>query len=598
MSNRQSLKSILIVSVLVAVLGHPCVSETNPVTPDRTGKVVADFQLKTHRGGEFDLAKVEQPIVVLAFLGTECPLVKLYGPRLNELQNEFADRGVAIFGINANTQDSVTDIDGYMARHGISFPILKDTANRIADQLGAERTPEVFLLDKERRIRYHGRIDDQYLVGLSREEPKRRDLAEAINELLDGKSVSVASTEVVGCHIGRVSKVEPTGDITYTKHIAQIFNKRCVECHRDGEIAPFTLTSYDDVIGWEDTIVEVIEDKRMPPWFANPDHGKFHNDARLSDEEKELIFTWVENGMPQGDPTDMPPPPTFVKGWRIPKPDQIIHCSEQPVFVKAQGVIDYKYFEIDPGWTEDKYITAAEARPGTSSVVHHIIAYVRPPGTEEFDFKHAQMVVGYAPGSDPTLLRNGVAMRVPAGSKLLFEMHYTPNGSEQTDHSYIGIKFTDKSKVTKELRGGVAIQPEFEIPPHADNHEVVAYYRSKRDELLLDMTPHMHLRGKAFRYEAIYPNGSKEVLLDLPRYDFNWQLSYELAEPKLLPKGTVIRCTGWYDNSTKNPVNPEPNKPVRWGRQSWEEMMIGFFTTVDADQAADAARKSNGTIVR
>ena len=290
--------------------------------------------------------------------------------------------------------------------------------------------------------------------------------------------------------------------------------------------------------------------------------------------------------MPEGDPKDLPDPPKYLKGWRIPKPDQIIHVSENPIGVKADGVIEYKYFSVDPKWTEDKYITAVEARPGNTSVVHHIIAYVRPPKkgrSREDNFEHNEMLVGYAPGSDPNILRDGVAMFVPAGSTLLFEMHYTPNGSPQEDLSYIGLKFTEKKNVTKQLRGGIAINQEFQIPPQAENHEVKAYYRSRQDELLKTMTPHMHLRGKAFRYVARYPDGSREILLDVPRYDFNWQLSYELAEPKFLPKGTVIQCTGWFDNSEKNLVNPAPHETVRWGQQRFEEMMIGFFTVVDPD---------------
>ena len=336
---------------------------------------------------------------------------------------------------------------------------MKDVGNRVADQLGARRTPEVFLLDAKRTIRYHGRIDDQYLVGLSRDNPKRRDLAEAIGELLADQPVSVPTTEVLGCHIGRISKIEPSGNVTYANQISRIFNKRCVECHRDGEIAPFSLTSYDEIMGWEDTIVEVIEDKRMPPWFANPNHGKFHNDARLSPEEKELVYQWVENGMPKGDKKDLPEPPTFIEGWRMPRPDQVIHVSEKPISVQAEGVIEYKYLRVDPGWDEDKYITASEARPGNTSVVHHIIAYVITPEMQDLNFEKTQMLVGYAPGSDPNILRDGIAMHVPAGSQLLFEMHYTPNGSKQEDHSYIGLKFTDKSKVKRILRGAVAIQP-------------------------------------------------------------------------------------------------------------------------------------------
>ena len=491
-------------------------------------------------------------------------------------------RGVTFIGINSNTQDSITEITGFVARHQISFPMLKDADNAVADLFDAERTPEVFVLDDQRRVRYRGRIDDQYLVGKSRDKVRRRDLAVAITELLNGKDVSVPETAAIGCHIGRRSEVEPRGDVTWSNQIVRIFNKRCVECHRAGQVAPFALNTYDDVIGWEDTILEVIADNRMPPWLANPKHGSFANDARMTDEEKELIRTWVDNGMPQGDTSQLPEPPKFADGWRMAEPDQVIKIRDEPFRVPAEGVVDYQYFTVDPDWTEDKYVCAAEARPDNAAVVHHIIAYMIPPGAEE-DERRA-MLVGYAPGNPPNILDEGTAIYVEAGTKLVFEMHYTPNGAEEKDLSYIGLKFMEKKDVKRILRGGAALNTKFEIPPHDPNHRVAAEQHIGADVKLLQMTPHMHVRGKSFRYEAFFPDGRSEILLDVPNYDFNWQLSYKLAEPRLLPKGTTIRCTAAYDNSDQNVVNPNPDVAVHWGDQSWEEMMIGFFTFVPAEE--------------
>ncbi len=550
---------------------------------------IETFTLATHRGVEWSLNDMaDSKLVVVAFLGTECPLAKLYGPRLADLHAKFADKGVAFVGVNSNTQDSITEITTYAAKHGIPFPLLKDVGNRVADQFAAERTPEVFVLDQQRTVRYRGRIDDQYLVGLARDKVRRHDLAIAISELLDDKPVSVPQTAALGCHIGRVRKVAPTGDVTYSNQIVRIFNNRCVECHRAGEVAPFTLNTYDDVIGWEDTILEVIADNRMPPWFANPDHGQFANDARLTDDEKTLIRSWVKNGMPEGDASQLPEPPQFVTGWRMPEPDQVIHVREEAFDVPADGIVDYQYFAVDPGWTEDKFVCAAEARPDNTPVVHHIIAYVIPPGADPRQGHNRRMLVGYAPGAIPHILEAGMAMHVPAGSTLVFEMHYTPNGTVQQDRSYIGLKFMDGKDVTKVLHGGAAINTKFEISPGAADHQVVADYHAKHDVMLLDMTPHMHLRGKSFRYEAIFPDGQREILLDVPHYNFNWQLSYILKEPRLIPKGTRLLCTATFDNSKHNVVNPNPDQPVRWGDQSFEEMMIGFFNVV----AAEPSKKS------
>lgn len=581
-----------IVATLVAV---SCLSMNSPSVRAEShsliGKKIDDFSLRSHLGREWKLAEFnDKKLVVITFLGTECPLAKLYGRRLAKLSEKYSEQGVVFIGINANTQDSMTELTAYANRHAITFPLLKDTGNRVADKIGAQRTPEVLVLNQHRQIQYHGRIDDQYAVGVSRAKVNREHLAEALDELLADKSVKVPETDVVGCYIGRVKRQESTGDITYSNQIARIFNKRCVECHRDGEIAPFTLTSYDDVIGWEDTIVEVIEDKRMPPWFANPEHGKFHNDARLSPQEKETILKWVENGLPEGDDADLPPTPEFAEGWRIREPDQVIHMNDTAFTVPAQGVVDYQRFVVDPGWTEDKYIDVAEARPDNNSVVHHILVYVIQPGERR---NGGQVLVGYAPGSTPIELGEGLAIRVPAGSKLLFEMHYTPNGYEQTDRSYIGVCFTEKEKVTKLIQGRAAIEHDFEIPANDDNYIVKASQPLSRDEMLLSMTPHMHLRGKSFRYEAAYPDGTREVLLDVPAYDFNWQLKYVLAEPKLMPRGTTIHCTAAYNNSESNLANPEPNKSVRWGDQSDEEMMIGFFDTILADKPTNKVADGN-----
>jgi len=517
-------------------------------------------------------------LVIIAFLGTECPLAKLYAPRLSAIERQFADAGVSVIGVNSNKQDSLTELATFAHRHEIGFPLLKDVGSRIADVMHAQRTPEVFLLDEERIIRYHGRIDDQYGVGYAKEKPTKNELVIAIEELLAGMRVSNAETDVVGCHIGRAKKIAPSGEVTFNKHIAPIFNARCVSCHREQEIAPFTLTKYEDVLGWEDTILEVIAENRMPPWSANPAHGEFSNDARLTEHEKETISAWVAGGMPEGDRGDLPEPPSFTVGWKIPEPDQVIPMRDTPFNVPAEGVVDYQRFVVDPGWDTDKYIVAAEARPQNRSVVHHILVYVMPPGERGVDLR--QVLVGYAPGGLPVNLKDGVAMHVKAGSKLLFEMHYTPNGYEQTDVSYAGVCFTEKENVKTPLHGRIAINTKFKIPPGEASHTTLAIYQSKDDEVLLSMTPHMHLRGKAFRYEAKYPTGETEILLDVPRYDFNWQLKYVLKTPKLLPRGTLIECTAMFDNSKYNLSNPDPTQEVRWGDQSFNEMMIGFMDTV------------------
>ena len=364
-----------------ATAAAPDASCKQTALPDK----VAPFTLKDYRGQPFDLAKAAQDkIVVLAFLGTECPLAKLYAPRLSELAKEYEPRGVIFVGIDANRQDAATEIAAYARHHGVEFPILKDLNQVVADRVGATRTPEIIVLDKARAIRYRGRIDDQYGLlknaNFQRKEPTRRDLAVALDELLAGKPVSQPSTEFTGCLIGRDRKPAPTSEITYTKHVARILNENCVFCHRAGQIAPFTLTSYEDAAGWAGMIEEVTSSGRMPPWHADPQFGHFENDARLSDEDKATLSRWVAAGAPEGDAKDLPAPPKFTDGWMISEPDQVIYMAEKPFDVPATGVVDYQNFIADPGWTEDKWLSAIEPRPGNHSVVHHILIFVLPPG--------------------------------------------------------------------------------------------------------------------------------------------------------------------------------------------------------------------------
>jgi len=548
-------------------------------SPSPVGQRVQSFNLDDYRGKSHSLDDFsESRLVVITFLGTECPLVKLYGPRLATLAEEYSSRGVAFIGINSNVQDSITEIASYARRHEITFPVLKDVGNRVADQLSAERTPEVFVLDEERIIRYWGRIDDQYGVGYIRDVPKRQDLKLALDALLTGKEVEAPETERVGCHIGRVRKPKKGATVTYANQVVRILQKRCVECHRDGEIAPFELTDYNEVVGWAEMIEEVVREQRMPPWHADPKHGDFTNERLLTEEEKQLIYRWVADGAPLGDAKRIPAPPKFVDGWQLPrKPDAEFFIADQPYTVQAEGEVKYKWFSIDPGFKEDKWVKAAEILPGNRAVVHHVLAFVRKPG-ERRSGGGGGHLVGYVPGLRNEPLPDGMAKKIPVGAQLVFQVHYTPVGSVQQDRSKIGLIFADPDEVTHLVKTTEAANARFRIPPNDDNYRVEATSSAApHDLLLLSFMPHMHLRGKSFYYEARHSDGSKEPLLNVPAYDFNWQTSYQLDEPIQLKKGTRIHCVAHFDNSEANLNNPDPTKTIRWGDQTWDEMMIGYF---------------------
>jgi peroxiredoxin len=552
------------------------------------GNAVEDFELRDYRGATRHLSDwKDAKLTALVFLGVDCPLVNLYGPRLAELDRQFGTKGVQFVGINSNEKDAVTDIGRYAKTNQIPFPILKDPGNVIADRFGALRVMEVFLLDEKRVVRYHGRIDDQFTVSLHRLKPQHRDLAAAMEELLDGRAVRVPETEASGCLIDRVRVQPAKRSITYSKHVAPILQKHCQVCHRPGQIAPFALTSYKEAAGWAAVIDEVVGQGRMPPWHADPRHGRFANDPRLTDQEKQLVAAWARDGAPEGDPADQPPPPTFTAGWAIGKPDCVISIPE-PFTVPAEGVIEYQFIEVDPGFTKDVWIQAAEIRPSNRAVAHHCNAFLQPPGsTRDFGAPGklgSVCLTEMAPGTPPMVLPSGMAKRIPAGWKLVFVLHYTPIGMVQQDQTIIGLIFADAKTIKKEVATNLVLDENLNIPPHVADHRVEHTQRFDADVLLLALFPHMHVRGKSFRFEAEYLDGTTEVLLDVPRWDFAWQNRYVLAEPKRLPAGTVMHCVAVYDNSENNPANPDPDATVHTGSQSWEEMFNGYFEVVLADQ--------------
>lgn len=569
----------------------------------RVGQHIESFSSPDVHGQMLSLADFsDQKLIVVAFLGNECPVVKLYAPRLQQLADQFADQGVAVVGVNSNSQDTITETVQFARAHGVKFTLLKDRDQQLADLFGAERTPEVFVLDQDRVIRYRGRIDDQYAPGVQRREVREASLRQAIEQLLAGQPVSQPVTEAPGCYIGRSHRPAPSGEITFSSHVAKIIQTRCLECHRQGELAPFSLEQYDDVVAWSDTIREVVSENRMPPWFADPRWGKFTNDCSLSAEEREQLFSWIDHGCPAGDLAQVPAAPEFAEGWRGGEPDQVLYMAEQPFSVPAEGVVDYQHFVADPGFTEDKWVQVCEARPGNPSVVHHIVVFIQPPG-KDAGFLGPQLfgdklAAVYAPGTPPWSSPPGTAVRVPAGSKFVFQMHYTPNGSPQQDRSYCGLKFADPATVKTKAESRIAMNIGIAIPPGESDYVATCKYKFRKDTMLLNLFPHMHVRGKAFRMEAEYPDGTREILLDLPRYDFAWQLRYDLVEPKLMPKGSRLICTGHFDNSEDNPNNPDPTVEVRFGEQTWEEMMVGFFTTcspVEAEpQSASADAEPTG----
>jgi peroxiredoxin len=538
-------------------------------------------------GGRVELIESEtERWTVVCFLGVECPLARLYAPRLLEFSQRFKDDPVQWIGVDSNRQDSINDLRRFSEELEFSFPLVHDKDNKIADRYGATRTPEVFVLDQHLQVRYRGRIDDQYFPGRAKAKATRHDLQLALEQLVSHRSVDVPRTEAVGCLIGRVKVVGSGSSVSYSRQVVRVLQRHCIECHREGEIGPFSLTDYDEVVGWADALMESIDEGRMPPWHANPAHGKFHNERRISLQDKQVLRQWIEAGAPRGDPSEMPEPVKYSTGWQLPrKPDLVLPMRGRPFLVPATGTVEYQYFVVDPGFTEGRWITAAEVMPGARSVVHHCIVFIRPPDGARF--RGVGWLSGFVPGQRTVSLPSGHARFVPAGSKLVFQMHYTPTGTAEQDLTKIGLIFADAKDVTHEVITVIGIDQDFEIPPHAAHHQVTFRVSNLPQEgKLLAIIPHMHLRGRSFRLRR-GEGTDGEILLDVPKYDFNWQHSYQLVEPLSLKDISSLHCSVVFDNSGDNPTNPDPSQWVTWGDQTWEEMAVAFF-------AISEPRSANG----
>jgi hypothetical protein len=393
----------------------------------------------------------------------------------------------------------------------------------------------------------------------------------------------------------------PAKEVTFHKDIEPILQARCQGCHRPGEAAPMSLLSYREARPWAKAIREAVVIRKMPPWFADPAHGNFSNDRRMPQAEIDQILAWVDGGAKEGNPKEAPKPRTFTEGWAMGKPDAVVELP-MDFPVPASGTVEYTYFVVPTGFTEDKWVENVEVRAGNSRIVHHVVVEVRPPGVKYLtDAKIGEPFVPqrktsahkpdtgqgalevdaievagvYVPGGLPYYLKPGQARLIPAGSDLIFQMHYTTNGKAATDRSRVGFQFA-KRPPTERVVNTIVTNRNLHIPAGVADHAVLAKVTLQTDSTLLAMFPHMHVRGKGFEYRATYPNGESETLLNVPKYNFNWQLTYYLQQPKTLPKGTVLECIARYDNSSNNPFNPDPAKEVYWGDQTWEEMLAGF----------------------
>lgn len=548
---------------------------------------VENFRLLDNRGDSHELYYYDDmKAVVVMVQGNGCPIVRNAMPAFQALKNEYADKGVQFFLLNSNLQDNRQTVAREADEFGYDIPVLLDDTQIIGESMDLVRTGEVFVLDPQTwSVTYHGAVDDRLDYETQKAEASKLYLKDAIDDMLAGEPVAVASTEPLGCLINFPEKQNRAqhANISYSEEIAPMLADNCVACHREGGIGPWAMTDYNMVRGFSLMIREVVRTQRMPPWHADPAVGHFSNDRSLSAEQTQKLVHWIEAGAPRGAGPD--PLAEMDHNWgtwavhepELGEPDYIIDIPAAEI--PATGVVDYMYHFVENNIEEDVWVKAAEILPGDRAVLHHVITsygQMETEGPRKGRLKREGQggLRGYVPGMVSQHFPEDTGVFLPADATIEFQMHYTTNGKATVDESKLGIWVYD-APPEHQVFSLILANGRIKIPPHAKNHKETAERVMPKPAIIYNMLPHAHFRGKASQFSVVYPDGTEEVLLHVPNYDFNWQTTYELAEPKYIPAGTKIVHTTWWDNSAQNPANPDPTIEVTWGEQSWEEMLFG-----------------------
>ncbi|CAN5508991.1 redoxin domain-containing protein [soil metagenome] len=594
----------LILCIVVALPTFAATEAPKVLKPAEAGvgHYIADLSFTDITGKPGTLSDFKaNKYTVLAITNTTCPLCKKFTPTLAKLETEFAAKGVAFLYVNPMMTDDIK-ASPFKGRY-----VKSDT---LAAALGATSTTDVFVLDANRTVVYRGCVDDQYGLGYAHDAPKHEYLKIALTKLLAGGEPEVKATTAPGCALD-LKPSTTTTSITYHNRISRIINTSCVECHRTGGVGPFSLATYDDVKANKAMMRKVVDKGTMPPWFATGkgEHSDFVNDRSLTATDKADLLTWLKSDLPVGDVKEAAAVRVFPNTWAIGKPDAVFQLPK-PVAIKATGTMAYQMISVETTFTEDKWVQSVEVQPSAKDVVHHVIVHVIPknagfaaklPGGNfrvraAGDEERQGFFAAYVPGNSYTILPDGQARLLPKGSTLRFQMHYTPNGKATTDQTKLAIRFAPAPPVTEAKVAGIASM-RINIPPGEDNYKAVAKMQVPSEVTLTSMMPHMHVRGKACKYELTTPDGKTKTLMDIPHYDFNWQLRYQFAQAVVLPKGSTLTYTAWYDNSDKNPANPDATKTVKWGPQTTDEMMLGYIEyTVDRSKKTDLAKGEEETV--
>jgi thiol-disulfide isomerase/thioredoxin len=550
-----------------------------------------DFLLESTKGERVSLyaERSGRGATAVVFLAETCPVSKLYASKLAKLAREYADQGILFLVVDATAGTDAKRAAAFAKAAGLDVSLLLDPMLAAAARFEVKRTPTSLLVDRDFKVIYRGAIDDQHAPAGSKPHAGEEWLVEAIEAALADAEVETAQTDVAGTELA--SAAPPP--VTFNEHVAPILHRQCADCHRPGQVGPMALLDFDDARGYAPQIAEVIEQGRMPPWHADPRYGRFENERRLTETEKAILERWADGGAREGDPRKKPKPPVFKDdGWAMGKPDLIVELPA-PQQIPAEGVVAYRYVLVDPRIEKDVWVQAAEIRPTAQEVTHHVLALYLPPGKSEIEIaaglRDGRLVgAGYfavqVPGCRPNLYPEGAGKKIEAGARFVFQLHYTPNGKPAQDRTRLGLKLCKSPPKQEVLTRGV-FSFNLRIPPNDPHATATAKWTFRKPARLISMFPHMHMRGAAFRFEKLAGDDeeARTILCDVPKYDFNWQNFYLPAEPVRFAAGDTIFCSAVYDNSKNNPFNPDPNRFVTWGDQSFEEMMIGYIDYVEED---------------
>jgi hypothetical protein len=533
-----------------------------------------------------DLRPKETGVLVVIFMGTECPLVQLYIPSLRDLEREYRTLDASFVGVFPNASDHPIRVAQFAHDNDLAFPVFRDVRASLADALHVKRTPTAVVLGSDFQVLYRGKIDDQYRAGGRKPDVTRHFLREALAAVVTGTRVRLPSTLATGCLIERHREQPRSDSVTYHEHVAPILQRSCQSCHRTGQVGPFELLTYEDARRHAAMIAEVTQDRRMPPWqpVMNPEFGMLLDDHRLSDDEVEILSKWEAAGAAEGDRKQSPTPREWPDEWQFGEADAVFSVDETFV-LPATGVLPYQYFQIQTDFPDHRWVKSVQVKPGNARVVHHIHVHITHPKSPKpygmlgawqlygFNGEKARVIGSYLPGRPVFTLRDGHALFLPRGTKLTFEVHYTPTGREEEDRaSSIAFEFADQPPKHR-VRDEFVYKRELAIPAHNPHYALTNTYRFQQASKILSLTPHMHIRGKHWRFELAYPDGERKTILTVPRWDYEWQGVYRFAEPIKVPQGTEVLCTAHWDNSVYNPNNSDPSIDVTWGMQSEDEMM-------------------------